>query len=47
MGYDLLSLNCGAKPDLNGMPGIPVKPIHEFIQRWPTLRERIVSEDRG
>ena len=47
MSYDLLSLNCGAKPDLKGMPGTPVKPIHAFIKQWPALRERIVREDSG
>lgn len=44
MFYDLLSLNCGAKPDLKGMPGIPVKPVHEFIQHWPNLHRHICSQ---
>lgn len=47
MSYDLVSLNCGAKPDLKGMPGIPVKPIHEFIQHWPSLRQRIANDVSG
>ncbi len=47
MRYDLLSLNCGAKPDLQGLPGVPVKPIHEFVQRWPNLRQQIGRCDKN
>ena len=39
--YDLLSINCGASPNLNGMPGIAVKPITGFLAQWPDLKSAI------
>jgi selenide,water dikinase len=44
LGFDLLSLNCGAQPDLGGMPGIPVKPIYEFVRQWPELARRFTEQ---
>ena len=39
--YDLVSINCGASPSLNGMAGIAVKPITGFLARWPELKSAI------
>ena len=38
--YDILSLNCGAAPDLKSIPGadqfaVAVKPISQFLQKLP------------
>ena len=46
VGYDLLSINIGATPQLRQVPGaavnaVPVKPIFEFNQRWLALLERV------
>ena len=43
--YDLLSLDVGAAPDLDAIPGaaqhaVPVKPIAEFGKRWLAFVER-------
>jgi selenide,water dikinase len=45
VAYDLLSLDVGAAPDLDAIPGaaehaVPVKPIAEFGQRWLAFVER-------
>ncbi len=44
--YDVLSINIGSTPQLQGVPGardhaIAVKPITRFNQRWLALLERI------
>jgi selenide,water dikinase len=46
--YDLLSLNIGATPDTDGIPGaaehvVPVKPIDGFLSRFEALRKRVVE----
>ena len=41
MSYDLLSINCGARPDLQGLPGVAVKPLGEFLAHWPSLQSKI------
>ncbi|WP_317848714.1 selenide, water dikinase SelD [Marinobacter sp. R17] len=43
--YDLLSINIGSAPGLRDVPGadqyaVPVKPIHDFNNRWQALLER-------
>ena len=46
--YDVLSINSGAQPDLQGMPGIAVKPIGRFLSQWPellaTMRSRLAAD---
>jgi selenide,water dikinase len=46
--FDLLSINIGATPSLDGVPGaaggvVPVKPISTFVERWDRLRERVAA----
>ncbi len=43
--YDLLSLNIGSRPGLDGIPGaaafgIAVKPVASFLHRWAHIRAR-------
>ena len=42
--YDVLSINCGAQPDLQDMPGIAVKPIGSFLSQWPKLLATMRSQ---
>ena len=42
--YDVLSINIGAQPDLQGMPGTAVKPISGFLSQWPTLLATMQSQ---
>ena len=49
--YDLLSINMGATPQANGVPGavkhaVAVKPIARFNDRWLALLQR-VQQHRG
>ena len=44
--YDLLSINVGAQPELDSVPGarehaVPVKPVGTFYQRWLQLQARL------
>ncbi|MBX3588928.1 MAG: selenide, water dikinase SelD [Ramlibacter sp.] len=44
--YDLLSVNIGSTPQVAKVPGaaehaVPVKPIHQFNQRWLALLARV------
>ncbi|MEE4661226.1 MAG: selenide, water dikinase SelD [Halieaceae bacterium] len=46
--YDLLSINIGAQPELDSVPGaseyaLPVKPVGTLYRRWTKLRERLVG----
>ena len=46
--YDRLSINIGSTPQAGAVPGavehaVPVKPIHEFDQRWRVLLQRVRS----
>lgn len=46
--YDWLSINIGSTPQVRMVPGaaehaVPVKPIHQFNQRWLALLERVRS----
>lgn len=43
--YDLVSINCGASPKLNGMAGIAVKPITGFLAHWPELKSTIEARE--
>lgn len=48
VSYDLLSLNIGATPDTDRIPGaaehaIPVKPIDGFLHKFETLRARVLA----
>ncbi|MEP5763881.1 MAG: selenide, water dikinase SelD [Halieaceae bacterium] len=44
--YDVLSINIGAQPDLDTVPGarefaVPVKPVSNFYRRWQSLEQRL------
>lgn len=44
--YDLLSINIGSTPSMDGVPGaeahaVAVKPIHNFNARWLALLDRV------
>ena len=46
--YDTLSINIGSTPQMQAVPGatenvVPVKPIHQFNERWQLLLERVKS----
>lgn len=46
VAYDWLSINIGSTPQVRQVPGaaehaVPVKPIHQFNQRWLALLERV------
>jgi selenide,water dikinase len=48
--YDALSINVGATPKTDDIPGatdfsVPVKPIRQFNQRWLNLLDRIRSHE--
>ena len=48
--YDLLSINTGSAPQLDGVTGaaesaVPVKPINAFLQRWEALRQRAIAHE--
>jgi selenide,water dikinase len=50
--YDQLSINIGSTPQLAGVPGaaghvVPVKPIHQFNQRWLALLDRARAHMQG
>ncbi|MEK9685607.1 MAG: FAD-dependent oxidoreductase, partial [Rhodospirillaceae bacterium] len=46
--YDLLSINTGSSPNTSNVPGalenvVPVKPIHNFLNRWEQLTQRAMA----
>ena len=45
--YDVLSINSGAQPNLQGLPGIAVKPISGFLTQWPELLASMNCEVTG
>ncbi|TAG32815.1 MAG: selenide, water dikinase SelD [Polaromonas sp.] len=50
--YDRLSINIGSTPQLAGVHGaaghvVPVKPIHQFNQRWLALLGRVQQHTQG
>ena len=52
LDYDILSINIGAQPELDSVPGAreyatPVKPVSGFFTRWQLLLERVVSGEIG
>jgi selenide, water dikinase len=52
LAYDLLSINTGSTPRLDGVPGalehaVPVKPIASFEQRWQAVLARVGSHSTG
>ena len=51
MRFDVLSIDTGPMPALQGLPGsaqhaLPVRPIERFIAAWPKLVERILGQCR-
>lgn len=51
MHFDLLSIDTGPMPALDGLPGSaehaqPIRPIERFIGAWPALVDRIVGQCR-
>jgi len=43
LGYDILSINAGSRPDTSGIAGankfgIPVKPVDDFLREWKRIR---------
>jgi selenide,water dikinase len=52
ISYDCVSINTGSTPQLAGVPGaqgqvVPVKPIHQFNQRWLNLLARVQQHTSG
>ncbi|MBE0487536.1 MAG: selenide, water dikinase SelD [Halomonas sp.] len=50
--YDWLSINIGSTPSMNSVSGagehaVPVKPIHQFNDRWQRLLERLTHPHAG
>ena len=50
--YDRLSVNIGSTPQLDSVTGarqfaVPVKPIHQFNQRWLALLNRVQQHKEG
>ncbi len=50
--YDVLSINIGSTPQMAQVPGaaahaVPVKPIHQFNQRWLALLARVRGATGG
>lgn len=50
LGYDLVSIDVGITPKLDGLPGaaehaLGVKPVSSFYQRWRDLEERALTPD--
>ncbi len=48
LAYDVLSLNVGSTPALDGVPGaatwaVPVKPIAPFLEHWTQLVGRVAA----
>lgn len=48
--YDVLSIDIGITPSLAPVPGaaknvIPVKPIHQFIDRWTDFRRKVLTDE--
>lgn len=49
--YDLLSIDIGATPRLDDVPGarehvMPVKPIDRLVERWAALEARVLARPR-
>ena len=52
MRFDLLSIDTGPMPALDGLPGsaehaLPIRPIEHFVATWPALVDRILGRCRG
>jgi len=52
LSYDLLSINIGSTPRLDGVAGaaeevLPVKPIRRFNERWLALLQRVCGHPGG
>jgi selenide, water dikinase len=50
--YDWMSINIGSTPNVNSVNGagehaVPVKPIHQFNDRWQALLERLTHPHTG
>ncbi len=51
MRFDMLSIDTGAMPALEALPGsaehsLPLRPIEQFIAAWPALVDRILGQCR-
>ncbi|MEM8547096.1 MAG: selenide, water dikinase SelD [Pseudomonadota bacterium] len=49
LAYDILSLDTGSEPELDSVPGarehaVPVKPVHQFWQRWRAYSDAADSD---
>ncbi len=49
VSYDLLSINIGSRPQINGVTGAaefttPVKPINRFVDKWHQLMDRVLQK---
>ena len=52
LSYDVLSINIGAQPELDSVPGarehaVPVKPVSRFYRRWQELEQRLAGGGSG
>jgi selenide,water dikinase len=52
LAYDLLSIDIGSQPGLHDVPGAedyatPVKPVHQFYQRWQEVEARLGQAQAG
>ncbi len=51
LAFDAVSFAIGSQPDLEQIPGareyaVPVKPVHDFYQRWQNVRENLKGSDK-
>ena len=51
VGFDLLSIDTGSTPTIEGVPGaqgfaLPVKPVDAFLKRWQTIEAEIRTAEK-
>lgn len=52
VAFDLLSINIGSQPSIQGIPGaeshtLPVKPVDRFLRGWQELIQQALMEQTG